>query len=1514
MQCKIKGHPIEDIHWKFNGNFLEKDSRVFQVSEEVYSNNIMLEEKMRECINVSLQTDGTVVQAAAQVLLGDVAPQFISTFTGKKMQPGPSISLKCVSTGRPDPEITWIQNGKKLKKRITVYGLPYIHDIDNVTVAAGQNATLNCYVSGHPIKFMQVEKSGKDYQNGSLFIADVKDEEDEGWYTCSASNGKGQVDKKSTYLNVMNKPSIMKGLKKQEIKYGSPLSTICSVLSGDEPVSISWLKDGNEIKLRKGTDVSTTKMYSVLQIRKVQKEHTGNYTCVAENKVGKDIKTVSLTILYSPEWIKEPSNKYAELGSTIHFHCLANGSPVPKYKWWRFTGEDFKVLKSEGLNHKILQNGTLEIKNIETSDATKYMCRAANGVNPKLRKEVLLQIAGNEDKVENIPSQSTIHPEIEEENMSKMTVSNAVHIFGTDMFTESHLVNQMDASSPIKDNKHDKEESRTYDSDIRNSESKIRQTSGFMDEFMNMNVVIYGIPAFIVIFLLIAVIIALAMYLVLKKKNSKTKRELLRLSEMNIKENYYKDKSMSVNNTLNRRYGKLDKHETMSNQGSHTIRTSGYEIPDYYAEMKPYDTLQLSSRHQSQLNEDHRDSQCTVDPQPEVQWYKVDEYIQQEREKVTEIQSLISLFRNGSLGLMPFDSDEYRPEIHANVYTCEASNKHGRIVSPTMSVRAFTKQQQQQLQAQVYDEYVITGNTAVLKCHIPAFFKEDLEVISWIREDNTVLKPNKYEKGYTITENGNLYIERVTDLHSKVGYWCQVKNKITGDTFLSKTAGRIKLTEPQENLNVYIRPDFQVVNSNENVKMTCSVTGYPIDKVKWKFNGRNLDESDRFKELSKYSMEIISIKREDEGMYQCFVSNKWQVVQAAAQLILGDLGPEFVKTFTTKRLQPGPSISLQCSAVGRPLPSIRWKLNGYEIEKNKKFTTVEIDLKNETATSKLIVKNIRIEDGGEYSCLAKNRVNEKTFSEKIIVYGLPIVHTIQNVTVAAGQDVFLQCFVSGYPIKEIAWKRGVNHEFLPSNSVDFGNGTLFLKNVRNKKDEGSYICSASNGRGTTDMKSTELTILVKPSLQPPSLKKLTLESDSPFSTLCSVIAGDEPMTIRWLKDGNDIILGKGTDISTTKLFSVLQTRNVDKTHSGNYTCVAENRVGKDMKNVSLTVNYPPEWVKEPSSRRVNDGDSASFDCVAKGLPHPTYKWWKIVGERLELFAENMNLAVLQNGTLILNKAKPEDTSTYVCIVSNGVSPDLVKKIFIKIGGLPRIVYLNESVIAKPGEDIIITCKVTTVTLMNIRWIKENKRIKTDEPDVENTNGQAKTVSSTLKLNDLNTEDAGQYTCIAQNENGKVEKSSAVIISEFGPSKINPEKKSGSILDYYLDTNVMIYVIPAIVVVVLLIAVIITLVVYLILKYKNAKSRPTGITNSEDLSSKDIIEYHERNSAQSLDRRYGRLGQDSLNYKYDANTLRHSGEYEIPDYYAGMKPYATLQLSTRHQPNSDKLHRDSQASV
>lgn len=48
----------------------------------------------------------------------------------------------------------------------------------------------------------------------------------------------------------------------------------------------------------------------------------------------------------------------------------------------------------------------------------------------------------------------------------------------------------------------------------------------------------------------------------------------------------------------------------------------------------------------------------------------------------------------------------------------------------------------QKYEVQVYDEYVISGNTAVLRCQVPSYVTEYIMVTSWIQDGIINIYPN----------------------------------------------------------------------------------------------------------------------------------------------------------------------------------------------------------------------------------------------------------------------------------------------------------------------------------------------------------------------------------------------------------------------------------------------------------------------------------------------------------------------------------------------------------------------------------------------------------------------------------------------------------------------------------------------------------------------------------------------------------------------------------------------------
>lgn len=69
-------------------------------------------------------------------------------------------------------------------------------------------------------------------------------------------------------------------------------------------------------------------------------------------------------------------------------------------------------------------------------------------------------------------------------------------------------------------------------------------------------------------------------------------------------------------------------------------------------------------------------------PTPEIIWIRSD------GTAVGDVPGLRQVLSNGNLVFPPFRAEDYRQEVHAQVYACLARNQIGSIISRDVNVRA----------------------------------------------------------------------------------------------------------------------------------------------------------------------------------------------------------------------------------------------------------------------------------------------------------------------------------------------------------------------------------------------------------------------------------------------------------------------------------------------------------------------------------------------------------------------------------------------------------------------------------------------------------------------------------------------------------------------------------------------------------------------------------------------------------------------------------------------------------
>ncbi|XP_043478437.1 Down syndrome cell adhesion molecule-like protein Dscam2 isoform X29 [Leptopilina heterotoma] len=850
--------------------------------------------------------------------------------------------------------------------------------------------------------------------------------------------------------------------------------------------------------------------------------------------------------------------------------------------------------------------------------------------------------------------------------------------------------------------------------------------------------------------------------------------------------------------------------------------------------------------------------QARGNPQPDIIWVRAD------GTAVGDVPGLRQVLPNGNLVFPPFRAEDYRQEVHAQIYICLAKSSVGSVHSRDVNVRAVVTQY---YEAEVVSEYVIRGNAAILKCTIPSFVAEFVSVASWEGSDGSSYEASfNYDGKYLVLPSGELHIKDVGPEDGYKTYQCRTKHRLTGETRLSATKGRLVITEPvgvkapkfstDDRVNSFLRsmresitlrcpaqgypvPSFrwykfidgtsrrQPVQLNERVRQvsgtliirearvedsgkylcivnnsvggesvetvltvtaplsaeieptvqtvdfgrpatfTCNVKGNPVKTISWLKDGKPLGHEDQ-------TLRIESVKKEDKGMYQCFIRNDQESAQATSELKLGGRfePPQIRQAFSEETLQPGPSVFLKCVASGNPTPEITWELDGKRLSNTDRLQVGQYVTVNGDVVSNLNVSSIHTNDGGLYKCIAASKVGAAEHSARLNVYGLPFIRHMDKKAIVAGETLRVTCPVAGYPIESIVWERDTR--VLPINRKQkvFPNGTLIIENVERQSDQATYTCVARNAQGYSARGMLEVQVMVAPQILPFTFGEEPVNAGEMASVTCVVVKGDLPLEVSWMfdahplgSDQSDIIV-----LDNGKRHKQLTIEAVSARHAGEYTCVASNLAGSVSRTAALDINVPPRWILEPTDKAFAQGSDARVECKADGFPKPQVTWKRAAGDTpgdyTDLKLNNPDISV-EDGTLSINNIQKTNEGYYLCEAVNGIGSGLSAVILISVQAPPHFEIKLRNQTARRGEPAVLQCEAQGEKPIGILWNMNNKRLdpKSDSRYTIREEILANGVLSDLSIKRTERSDSALFTCVATNAFGSDDTSINMIVQE-----------------------------------------------------------------------------------------------------------------------------------------------------
>ncbi|XP_054712938.1 cell adhesion molecule Dscam2-like [Uloborus diversus] len=624
--------------------------------------------------------------------------------------------------------------------------------------------------------------------------------------------------------------------------------------------------------------------------------------------------------------------------------------------------------------------------------------------------------------------------------------------------------------------------------------------------------------------------------------------------------------------------------------------------------------------------------------------------------------------------------------------------------------------------------------------------------LRWMKDVNGVLLSVK-EDGRVWMVQGTLNIRKVVKTDAGK-YQCIVRNSI-GERRIESA---LIVTAP---LSVSLLPPHQVLNIGQEATFTCNVSGYPVHGVSWRKDQRQIVVSNRVQLLSRDVLHIASLRREDRGMYQCFVYNDQDGAQGTAELKISDVPPSIISVFPEQTAHPGETISLKCTSSGNPIPRVTWYLDGSVVGRSARTALGDYVTEHGHVISFLNLTETRPEDGGEYKCHVGNDVGSTSHAARLNVYGPVFVRPMPNITAISGEDLTVRCPYGGYPIKGVRWNKGgillpLNHR----QKVSHG-GILTIQSVQRAADEGEYSCTVRSMDGLSASGNTHVSVVVSPMIDPHFFRESnTVDEGARTKLVCIVTRGDPPLRFHWLKNGLPFLAHGDTTVQTTEDSSIVTFKKVTSSDRGLYTCVSTNVASSANMTMQLVVNVPPQWTVEPKNATVVLGNTVWMDCAAVGFPAPSILWKKLI------YTENTagdftyvhsspRAHRYNNGTLVLSDAEENDAGAYLCQANNGIGAGLSKIVSLQVLVPPRFKDAYQSKATREELNVTLKCDASGHAPITITWHK-NKTVLEAKTNpryfIRNISKKHQTISE-LQILNSNRNDTGKYTCSAVSDIG-----------------------------------------------------------------------------------------------------------------------------------------------------------------
>uniref|UniRef100_F1KPK8 Hemicentin-2 n=1 Tax=Ascaris suum TaxID=6253 RepID=F1KPK8_ASCSU len=1240
---------------------------------------------------------------------------------------GRSIYLECPVTGIPQPTVTWYKEGNLidagddriiLDQNNQTFGILYVQiadqgryfcvaenkggkaeqefnlevlvppqmettELQKFTRREDDSLTLWCpvkqstdsttiteifwYKDGRPIDSssahnLRVTSDGRRLQVMRTTLGDA------GNYTCIALNRAGESSLDFD-VEILSAPKIdgSRNDVHPHVTVGRPITIWCTV-SGHPFPTVRWLKDGKIETGNTDNDIRILENGQALEIIDARPEHSGIWTCEAENDAGKAELEFNVDIWTPPTVTIDADETIKAIDSPITLHCHALGNPQPSLSW--SMGGQPLISSAEGA--RISLKGTrLDIPRLQQSHVGEYTCSARNeagSAEASVHVDVLVPPVISRDNIEmspRLPTGQTLtllcdasgkpFPKLAWYiNSTLVTQSSGSLILGEGgRYIQINNISLMDRGTYrcIASNVAGRDELLYTVAIVQAPTIANGGTQQVIEgEVAKINCNAYGEPTPVVTW---------------QRNGVRVETGVRYIAEdtiLTVIETRSSDSGIYVCVATN---------EAGTTQQAFTL------------EVLVAPRIVATSPNESVVPVNNPFSlKCGVRgyPFPEIIWTIDDKPIE------AELGGGFSIAEDGTLFI------EKAKEKAVHRFKCTARNDAGidekEYVVKAISPPFVTKEGLKTINS-------TEGDPSLLVCEIEGHAPR----IYWYKDGAPISSSPNME----ISDGGTQLKIHSSKLHDEGLYTCVAMN----------TAGNA--TQKQQ-LYVGVPPRITekprriIVKSGQPAELWCEAVGIPQPQIRWLKDDVALPQTavDDRSETPKSTAIFPNVSSADAGVYTCKADNwagtSYKDVDLVV-LIPPGIYPEMINL--TANLEE--TLILPCNASGIPEPVVSWvKMPNIDIIGNED--------KYQILGTSLAIRNIGPEDDGFYHCIAKSNAGQAIGARRLSVIvpkkdykviwvecddvGNPVkttyvpargdmpenednllpwkqdyqdlptngtngilirclpgvreprrvpletaphfAYTPRTQTVRKGSIVDLHCSAHGPPTPEIFWMK--DGEMLAHERSVGGHSTLRIE-ANDKSVGGTYVCIAQNIVGTSR---TQARIIVEESGLQASDQRTSTQHIAVLTCLEDGIPQSESVT--WTIHGEPVNNEDNKlHIMNNRSLVIFDVNNVSPVDLHSYQCYVRNRAQSSDVEYMDVVDDLPKVVVHQNKMYTRPGDEVVVDCHLQGNPLTTKVQWTKNNVPLVI---DERVTVLTNNSLRIKKLRLSDRASYKCRASN----------------------------------------------------------------------------------------------------------------------------------------------------------------------------------------------------------------------------------------------------------------------